>query len=126
MWIAGVLIAGCSNVRNPSQNESSGSTSGVLLALTPTTATDTVEQPTLFQATVTGATNTAVTWEVNGAVGGNSMYGTISGSQFVAPATVPNPANRRSNCAGQPFRIPIRFCSDCGCHSESASAEHAD
>ena len=91
LCIAGVLIAGCSSVRNSSENESSGNTSGVLLVLTPTTATDTVGQPTLFQATVTGTTNTAVTWEVNGAVGGSSMYGTISGGQFVAPANVPNP-----------------------------------
>jgi hypothetical protein len=46
----------------------------------------------VFQATVTGSTNTAVTWEVNGTTGGNSTVGTISGGQYVAPSTVPNPA----------------------------------
>ncbi len=46
-----------------------------------------------YTATVTGTSNTAVTWSVNGVVGGNSTVGTISSSGlFQAPATVPNPA----------------------------------
>ncbi|PYU60108.1 MAG: hypothetical protein DMG55_11780 [Acidobacteria bacterium] len=47
-----------------------------------------------FTATVTGSSNTAVTWEVNGVTGGNSTTGTVSTSGlYTAPATVPNPAN---------------------------------
>jgi hypothetical protein len=46
-----------------------------------------------FTATVTGSSNTAVTWEVNGLSGGAASTGTISSSGlFSAPASVPNPA----------------------------------
>ncbi len=45
-----------------------------------------------FSATVTGTTNTAVTWSVNGVNGGNASTGTIDGSGlYTAPGTVPNP-----------------------------------
>ncbi|MGD0416998.1 MAG: hypothetical protein ABSA80_16685 [Terriglobales bacterium] len=46
-----------------------------------------------FTATVTGTSNTAVTWQVNGVVGGSSTVGTISTTGvFQAPATIPTPA----------------------------------
>lgn len=46
-----------------------------------------------FAATVTGSTNTAVTWSVNGVNGGNATVGTISSAGlYTAPATVPSPA----------------------------------
>jgi len=45
-----------------------------------------------FAATVTGTTNAAVAWSVNGVAGGNSTVGTISSSGlYTAPTTVPNP-----------------------------------
>ena len=45
-----------------------------------------------FTATVTGTTNTAVTWSVNGVAGGNSTVGTIStAGLYTAPTAVPNP-----------------------------------
>jgi hypothetical protein len=41
-----------------------------------------------FTATVQGTTNTAVTWSVNGVVGGNNMVGTITtGGLYTAPGT---------------------------------------
>src|SRR5207248_480126 len=44
-----------------------------------------------FFASVTGSTNTKVTWQVNGTTGGNSTVGTISTSGlYVAPGTIPN------------------------------------
>ena len=47
---------------------------------------------TQFAATVANTTNTAVTWQVNGAVGGNAIAGTISASGLYAPpATIPSP-----------------------------------
>jgi len=54
-----------------------------------------------FTATVSGSTNTAVTWQVNGVTGGNSANGVISTtvlgtaneSLFLAPAAVPSPAS---------------------------------
>jgi hypothetical protein len=45
-----------------------------------------------FTATVSGVSNTAVTWAVNGVPGGNSTMGTITSSGlYTAPAAVPNP-----------------------------------
>ena len=47
-----------------------------------------------FQATVTGDSNQAVTWTVNGTAGGDATVGTISGAGlYTAPATVPSPAS---------------------------------
>jgi len=49
--------------------------------------------PQQFAATVTGASNTFVTWEVNGIIGGNFTVGTISAlGSYAAPANVPSPA----------------------------------
>ncbi len=46
-----------------------------------------------FAATVTGASDTSVTWQVNGVTGGNSNVGTISAlGSYQAPAAVPSPA----------------------------------
>lgn len=46
-----------------------------------------------FIATVTGATNSAVTWQVNGVNGGNATVGAISTiGVYTAPISVPSPA----------------------------------
>jgi len=45
-----------------------------------------------FLATVTGANNSSVTWEVNRVPGGNSTWGKVSSTGlYTAPATVPTP-----------------------------------
>jgi uncharacterized protein (DUF1800 family) len=45
-----------------------------------------------FSATVTGTSNTAVTWSVNGVAGGNGSYGTVdTKGLYTAPASLPNP-----------------------------------
>jgi len=47
-----------------------------------------------FTATVTNASNTAVSWQVNGVAGGNATFGIItSAGLYTAPATLPSPAN---------------------------------
>ncbi len=44
----------------------------------------------LFRATVANATNTAVTWQVNGVTGGNATVGTIStNGLYTAPVSMP-------------------------------------
>ncbi len=49
-----------------------------------------VNQTLQYKATVTGLTNTSVTWKVSGVTGGNSTVGTItSAGLYKAPATVP-------------------------------------
>ena len=46
-----------------------------------------------FLATVTGTSNTAVNWYVEGSPGGNATFGTIDTSgNYTGPATVPSPA----------------------------------
>jgi serine protease len=66
----------------------------VTVTVSPSTASVAVGSGTqAFSATVTNATNTAVTWQVNGATGGNSTVGTVSTSGlYTAPAAVPSPA----------------------------------
>src|SRR5450631_3518930 len=43
-----------------------------------------------FASAVTGTTNTAVNWEVNGVAGGNASVGTIDNTGlYIAPGTIP-------------------------------------
>ncbi len=65
----------------------------VTITVSPATASVSASTTRQFSATVTGSTNTAVTWNVNGMVGGNSTVGSISASGlYTAPAAVPNSA----------------------------------
>ena len=68
-------------------------TSSVTVAISPTSATVGAGAEQQFMATVTNATDTTVTWQVNGTAGGNSTVGTVSSTGlYTAPATVPSPA----------------------------------
>ena len=65
----------------------------VTVAVSPTSATLAPGAAQNFAASVSGASNTAVTWSVNGIAGGNATVGTISSSgAYTAPAAVPSPA----------------------------------
>jgi hypothetical protein len=65
----------------------------IFVTVTPNPINVAVGTQAQFTATVTGTSNTAVTWEVNGTVGGNSTVGTITTTGiFTAPATIPTPA----------------------------------
>lgn len=62
-------------------------------AISPGTASLALGQTQQFSATVTGSSNTAVTWQVNSTTGGNSQTGTIStAGLYTAPNQLPNPA----------------------------------
>jgi len=66
----------------------------VSVSVSPSSASVAVDAKQQFTATVTGTSNSAVTWDVNGTVGGNSTVGfidSISGL-YTAPAIVPAPA----------------------------------
>jgi uncharacterized protein (DUF1800 family) len=66
--------------------------SAVAVAVTPPSATVRAGSTQSFTATVTGSTNTSVTWSVNGVPGGNAGAGTISAAGlYTAPVNVPNP-----------------------------------
>src|SRR2546427_848179 len=65
----------------------------ISVTISPTSASVATGQTQQFTATVTGGSNTGVTWRVNGVTGGNSTAGTISTSGlYIAPNAVPNPA----------------------------------
>jgi parallel beta-helix repeat protein len=67
-----------------------GSTS-ITVTISPTSATLQVGTSKQFTATVSGTSNTGVTWLVNGVSGGNSTAGTISSSGlYTAPSSVPS------------------------------------
>lgn len=66
------------------------------VSVTPTSASLVPSQIQPFTAQIqgTGSFSSAVTWTVNGVMGGNSTYGTITASgQYTAPTTIPSPAN---------------------------------
>jgi uncharacterized protein (DUF1800 family) len=66
---------------------------GITVALSPTSVTLAPGAAQNFGATVTGSTNTAVAWSVNGIAGGNATVGTITAAGlYTAPAAVPSPA----------------------------------
>ena len=71
----------------------SSSSTAVTITLSPTSASVNTGVTQQFTATVTNSTNTAVTWEVNGAVGGTNTVGFISTTGlYTAPNVVPAPS----------------------------------
>jgi hypothetical protein len=61
---------------------------GVSVAVSPPRAAVTTSQPQTFTATVSGTSNTNVTWSVDGIATGNTSVGTISaGGVYTPPAT---------------------------------------
>jgi hypothetical protein len=74
------------------------STSAVQVSVQPATASVSDFRPQQFTATVTGSSNTAVTWQVNGVTGGSQKFGFISSSGiFVAPSAVPTKSDGQGN-----------------------------
>ena len=82
------------NSSSSTSTKSCTTTNTVTIVLSPSTTTNVPLGGTLqFTANVSGDSNTALTWQVNGQTGGNSTVGTISSSGlYTTPATVPNPA----------------------------------
>ena len=65
----------------------------VTVSISPVTAAVSLGATLQFTAVVSNATNTGVTWSVNGMAGGNAVTGTISGGGlFTAPQNLPQPA----------------------------------
>jgi len=63
------------------------------VSVDPATASVIITQTQQFKATVSNATDTTVTWSVNGVAGGDANVGTItSDGVYTAPAKVPSPA----------------------------------
>ena len=74
----------------PPPSGGGGSGSGVTLSVSGA-ATVTLGTSAQYTATVAGSTNIGVIWSVNGAVGGNSIFGTISSKgRYTAPSEQPD------------------------------------
>lgn len=89
LWLA-LSLAACGG---KSSSSSSTSTS-LTITISPPSATLQTKQTQQFTATVTGSSNTSVTWQVNSVNGGNPTFGTIdSNGLYTAPAVVPTPSS---------------------------------
>ena len=65
----------------------------IQVSVTPKSAPVVLGSTTVFIANVSNTLDTAVSWSVNGVVGGNAVAGTItSGGSYTAPADLPSPA----------------------------------
>jgi hypothetical protein len=90
LMLAFIVSFGCAdgdNGENPTPKK-------IVVTVQPETFTQGVGLISVFTATVTGATNTAVTWFVNDIAGGDSAtVGNIAATgRYRAPDTVPDPA----------------------------------
>lgn len=85
----GAALAGCGG----NSGGASPGSAAVTVSVSPVHAGVVVGARQQFTATIQNASNTAVTWQVNGVVGGNSAAGTVSSSGiYTAPVSVPSPA----------------------------------
>lgn len=83
--------------RSGSANVNLESNIAISVSLSPTTASVPAGGAQVFTASVSGTTNTGVTWSVNGISGGNSTIGTVAGTgaataTYTAPSAPPSPA----------------------------------
>ena len=90
IWIIALCcVAGCSGSSN-ANNGGGVNNQLATLTLTPLSATVSVFGTQPFTATVSGSSNTGVTWRVNGVTGGSQTTGYISNTgMYVAPSGVP-------------------------------------
>jgi hypothetical protein len=89
-----VRVTGTS-VADPTKSQTMDVTINILIAVivSPPAPSVELEAGQTFTASVGGTANTAVTWSVNGIVGGNATVGTVTqGGVYTAPTTLPNPA----------------------------------
>ena len=82
----------------PGQSVSGGITAligtGIVVLVSPATGAVRAGSQQIFTATVSGTTNTGVSWTVNGIPGGNDTLGTIIGNgNYTAPVAPPTPNN---------------------------------
>ena len=111
--VANLATAGSYSVIVTNPTPGGGSSNTASFVVTAPVVTVTISPPTAqvivkglqqFTATVTNASNTAVTWSVNGVTGGTLVAGTItSGGLYSAPLNVPSPATVTVKATSQEF-----------------------
>jgi phospholipase C len=85
-----LLITACGT---GAKGSAGGGGSAVTITVTPNSAALSAGATQQFQATVTGSSNTAVEWQVNGTASGNAQVGTISSSGLY---TAPKPTSAQT------------------------------
>jgi hypothetical protein len=86
-----LAFSGCGGGGGSSSSTSSPPVS-VMVAVSSSSSSVLLGNMLQFTAMVTGTSNTAVTWGVNGVAGGNSTVGTMSSTGlYTAPKDLPNP-----------------------------------
>jgi hypothetical protein len=88
--VTAVLQANLSESAAAKVTITSPAPSNITVSVAPSNGTVSAGASQQFTATVTGTSNTAVTWQIDGITGGNSTLGTLSSSGlYTAPATPP-------------------------------------
>jgi hypothetical protein len=91
LFLAAVLQADCSGLTKNPGNSGSPPALTISVGVWPQTANVRAGGTMTFTSTVSGSSNTRVTWEVNHVAGGVAATGTISASGvYSAPAALPN------------------------------------
>ena len=90
--VASAITITAQSVANTFASDSATATiPPIAVSVSPSTPSVGVGAQQQFAASVTGTTNSAVTWQVNGAAGGNATTGTIDASGlYTAPAMIPS------------------------------------
>ncbi len=99
LCLAVIAACGCGYAGTPPGESETpvGSSAAIAITVSPATASVPSDGAQIFTASVSGATNTGVTWSVNGTPGGNSTIGTIANTgtgaaTYTAPSAPPSPA----------------------------------
>jgi hypothetical protein len=91
VWTALQLGCTAQTANLPKNSGSNVPSAGVSVSISPNSPYIRVGTSQQFSATVTGSSNTSVTWFVNGASGGNAATGTINAAGlYVPPADLPS------------------------------------
>src|SRR5271168_356552 len=97
---AGIILQGCSQGRDATVSLSPPTPPPppplIQVSVNPPSGSVTLGNAQAFMATVTGTSNSAVNWSVNGLSGGSAASGTITATgEYTAPADLPSPASVR-------------------------------
>src|SRR3954471_13661070 len=89
--IVGIYLSFCLPTSHAASGNKGNHPHRISVTISPTASSLQAGQSQQFAATVSGTSNTAVNWLVNGGIGGNSAVGTISPAGiYSAPAAAPS------------------------------------
>ena len=85
-------FAGCAAIAPSNQQSPPPPPPSISVVVSPTSANIRAGDTFLFTDTVSGTSNTSVTWPVNDTTGGTAAFGTINATgNYTAPSTLPSP-----------------------------------